>query len=80
MYGSMRVAGGAEPLILSIIRGLDRSRFEPYLILNDRLQPEHDLGGIELLPPRCAPGAKPWWQEWRFAVGVALAIGGRIGQ
>jgi len=50
MYSSMEVGGGAEPLILSIIRGRGRSRFEPYLILNDRKEPVHDLSGIVLVP------------------------------
>ena len=74
MFSSMRKGGGAELSILSLIRGMDRSRFENFLILNERKQPEHDLSGIEVLPPHCAAGEKPWWAEWRFAFGVAREV------
>ena len=74
MYSSMRKGGGAERSILSILRGLDPARFESFLILNDRKQPEHDLSDIEVLPPRCAKGEKPWWAEWRYALDVAHEV------
>ena len=74
MYSSMRKGGGAELSILSLIRGMDTSRFENFLILNDRKTPEHDLTGVNVLPPRCAPGEQPWWREWRFARDVAREI------
>lgn len=66
--------GGIQRIVLSLIQGLDRERFQPYLIIFQRKQPEFDLSGIEVLSPQCAPGSKPWWAETRFACGVLREV------
>lgn len=74
VYGSMAKGGGAEQSVLGLIRGLDRQRFDPCLILRRRVENEHDLSGIQVLSAHCRSASETWWMEWRFAVEVFCAV------
>ena len=60
--------GGAEQVVVNILRHLDRARFDPCVAMLAREFPEHDLSGIEVLNDdnlRCWAGlagqVRLWW-------------------
>lgn len=61
--------GGAEQVVVNILRHLDRARFAPCVAMLARELPEHDLSGIDVLNdsnPRCWTGlsgqVRLWWR------------------
>jgi len=60
--------GGAEQVVVNILRHLDRRRFEPCVAMLAREFPEHDLSGIEVLNdsnPRCWAGLRGRLRLWK---------------
>ena len=71
---TMVKGAGSPRSILSLVRGLDRSRFPPYLIVCRPMQPQRDLTGLEVLPPHLPDTRDPLRGALRFAYEVAREV------
>jgi len=71
---TMVKGAGSPRSILSLVRGLDLSRFEPFLIVCRPMQPQRDLNGVEVLAPRLGDTRDRLGGALRFAHEVAREV------